>query len=312
MGDNKCLWICCGSFCISLVITGIVLFAVSFRSLEATEFGIKYNSYTKQIDQSQLYSEGTHFLGPTMKFIKFPSQIIALNVSSNTGFIVRTSDGMQLQLVIGMQYKLNKDLQVTLNLIRQWGADNIESVVERLAKDAIRYAGSGFPVDSYVYERQKVDLAMNGNLTSNLDGIGVQLQNFQLTEVRFPNTFQQIISDTQKLAIEADTVTQQQLKSVQEANGRLANAPANAANALTARQTRLTTELSRVDQMIQQYTKFVPDYITSLKTKFTTYGSGLFAAEYTRLVNDKVSSGQWTSVAEILPTPRDYRDMFAY
>lgn len=312
MGDNKCLWICCGSFCVSLVITGIVLFAVSFRSLEATEFGIKYNSYTKQIDQTKLYSEGTHFLGPTMKFIKFPSQIIALNVSSSNGFIVRTSDGMQLQLVVGMQYKLNKDLQVTLNLIRQWGADNIESVVERLSKDAIRYAGSGFPVDSYVYERQKVDTAMNANLTSNLESIGVQMQNFQLTEVKFPSTFQQIISDTQKLAIEADTVTQQQLKSVQEANGRLTNAPANAANALTARNTRLTTELSRVDQMIQQYTKYVPDYITALKTKVLTFGSGLFIDEFTKLVNEKLSSGQWSAVNELVPTPKDYRDMFAY
>jgi SPFH domain / Band 7 family len=313
MANNNCLWICCGSFCVSLVITGIILFSISFRSLEATEFGIKYNSYTKQIDQSQLYNQGTHFLGPTVKFIKFPSQVVALNLSSKTGFTVRTSDGMQLQLVVGIQYSLTKDLQVTLNLIRQWGADNVESVVERLAKDAVRYAGSGFPVDSYVYERSKVDSAMNANLTSNLELIGVQLQNFQLTDVQFPSTFQQIISDTQKLAIEADTVVQQQLKSVQQANGLLTNAPANAQNALTGKLTSLTNQLSRVDQMIQQYTSYVQKYIALLKTsRQPTMGSGLFVAEYGQLVNEKLSSGQWQSTGELVPTPKDYRDMFAY
>lgn len=39
---------CCGV----IIFTGIILFAVSWSSVEPTEWGLKYNAFTKSIDNT--------------------------------------------------------------------------------------------------------------------------------------------------------------------------------------------------------------------------------------------------------------------
>ena len=69
--SSKCL---CASVCtgvISAIIIIVVLIATSFSKLEAYEVGLEYNPNAVAINENKLYTEGTHFLGPGHKFIKF-------------------------------------------------------------------------------------------------------------------------------------------------------------------------------------------------------------------------------------------------
>jgi len=307
MVENKALWCGCGSFCCALIITGIVLFAVSFRSLEATEFGIKYNSFTKQIDESKIYDEGTYFVGPSVRFIKFPIEVKAVNF--NRDFFIRTADGMRLELVVSLQYKLNKKLDVTLQLLRNWGEESLEDVITKVSKDSVRQTASTYTVDYYVYNRQEVDAKMKTNLVKDLDTLGVNLENFQMTDVRFPTSFQNVILDTQNQQIESLNVLNEQAKAIQEANGRLARAPIDAQALFDQKKSVIISRMAAYDQMDTVYTSFVPLYTQELASKLSSYGNTLWASEYNSLINDKMTDGSW-NLKEFVPTPKTFKSLF--
>ena len=164
---NKAVWICCGGFCCAMIITGIVLLAISFKSLEATQFGIRYNAYSKQIDETKIYEEGTYYLGPGVRFIKFPIEVKSVNFPSSE-FAVRSRDGMKLSLTVSLQYKLSKKLDVTLQLLRKYGEDNYEPVIKKVAQDTIRTTASSFDLEKYVYSRQQVSSTMSTNLAAQM------------------------------------------------------------------------------------------------------------------------------------------------
>lgn len=307
-GKKVAAWVGCGTCSCAVIITFIVLLAISFKTLEATEFGIRYNSYTKQIDKTQLYDPGTHFVGPSARFIKFPQQVIAITFKADS-FIVRTLDGMGLNLGVSVQYKLSKQLDVTLKLLIDWGEGNYESVVEKLARDSIRNSAAKFSVDAYVYNRQAIDAKMTQELTVNLLEIGVSLQNFQLTDVQFPTSFQSVIRNTQQKQIEVTNTQNDREREIQQANGRLEKAATDASNYFLSQQSIIIARMSRFDAMSTVYPSFVNSYIAQLKTKESIYGTGLWYYELTSLINERMSSGKW-KVDDVVPTPSVFKAIF--
>lgn len=306
---KKAWWIGCGSFGCSIIITVIVLISVSFRTLEATEFGIRYNTYTKQIDKTQLYEPGTYFIGPSSRFIKFPQQVIAHTLNASE-YVVRTLDGMRLNLGVSLQYKLNKQLDVTLKLLLDWGEEAYEDVVQKLAKDSIRTSAAKFAVDSYVYNRQEIDQRMTQDLTTDLLEIGVSLQNFQLTEVVFPSSFQSVIVNTQQKQIEVTNTQNDRQRALQQAQGRLLKANTDAANYLLDQQTVIIQRMAKFDAMSAVYSTFVSSYIQQLVNTEGIYGLGTWYHELTGLINDRMSSGAW-NVDDVVPTPSEFKSIFA-
>lgn len=57
--------LCCG--CAAILITAIVLIAVSVKSLDANEVGLAIDGFSQNIN-TKLYTGGTYFLGPVYKF----------------------------------------------------------------------------------------------------------------------------------------------------------------------------------------------------------------------------------------------------
>ncbi len=53
----------------------IVLIATSVHKLEAYEVGFDYNPNAVEVNEAQLYDQGTYFLGPGHYFITFIKQI---------------------------------------------------------------------------------------------------------------------------------------------------------------------------------------------------------------------------------------------
>jgi hypothetical protein len=61
--DQKTKMLC---FCISsIVLATTVIVGVSFGAVEPTEYGILYNTITKQLDTSTILEGGLQYVGPT-------------------------------------------------------------------------------------------------------------------------------------------------------------------------------------------------------------------------------------------------------
>lgn len=308
MADNKGLWWGCCIFCVLGLITGIVLISISFSGLEATEFGIAYSAYSKRFDESKIYEQGTYFLGPSSRFIKFPLEIKSLTF--NNDFTIRSSDGMRLNLAVSFQYKLSKRLDLSIALIRNWGEGNLEQSIDKISKDSVRTTASGFAVDTYVYERSKVSDRMKANLSDDLNNMGVSLENFQLTEVTFPTAFADIISETQKQEIAIKNAQNNKLKAIDSANGDLAKANTDAANIYNNERSKIINEIASLNQKKLVYTDFLPKYNAQLQVKQALYGSALWYYEYMETINSKVNSGQWKSLSQTMVTPLNLKNIF--
>lgn len=92
MGDDAVRY-CAGCCCCGGLITAIVLIAISFSVLEATEMGLDYSSVSKSVSDEKLYPAGRHMLGVGHSFKKYLhirrlSYVVVVVVRSIVGVLV--------------------------------------------------------------------------------------------------------------------------------------------------------------------------------------------------------------------------------
>lgn len=92
--------------CTAIVLLVVVIggAAWSVGTVEPIEYGIKYNSLSKNIDEDGVvYTGGWYFIGPLTKFITYPSTAVnidfsRLNGAKNAPLFVRSSGGLGIDL----------------------------------------------------------------------------------------------------------------------------------------------------------------------------------------------------------------------
>lgn len=92
-------YIISGIVSIALIIGGI---AWSAGTVEPIQYGIKYNSISKSIDESKTYSGGWYLIGPFNSFITYPSTSINVDFSNlpnskSTPLVTRAGGKYKLQ-----------------------------------------------------------------------------------------------------------------------------------------------------------------------------------------------------------------------
>lgn len=81
MANYVCIGGC--SICLAIVILIFVLSGVD--TIEPTEVGIKYNSLSKSVDYSYIYSGGWYWLGLTNSFFTFPATVVNVDFTTFAG-----------------------------------------------------------------------------------------------------------------------------------------------------------------------------------------------------------------------------------
>lgn len=103
---------CCGVF-----ITLFILLMCSIKGLHVTKFAMKRNSINKRVDLETTYRGGRHVIGFWNDYITFPATLQSLewlssapldqeHVKDLSPMVMRTSDGLMVQLGITVQYRL--------------------------------------------------------------------------------------------------------------------------------------------------------------------------------------------------------------
>lgn len=84
MDLNKKLTCC---LCTSTVLAVISLVVIYFStgSVEPIALGIKYNKFSKQVDETAVYEGGWYFIGPLNSFIQFPKTQVNIDFSDLPG-----------------------------------------------------------------------------------------------------------------------------------------------------------------------------------------------------------------------------------
>merc|ERR1719387_2015121 len=101
MGGVACL-----GFFVFLYVSIQCLFAV----IPPNHVGVRYNSFTKDVDYSRVFEPGRHFTGPLSTYILFPTTVQFMKLK----LITRTNDGFPVTLGVTIEYQLKKDMVIKI------------------------------------------------------------------------------------------------------------------------------------------------------------------------------------------------------
>jgi hypothetical protein len=151
MASNGCACICC-VVCV-IVLISIILISLSFSSLAVNTYGLDYSGISKTINPF-IFTSGIHFLGLAHSFVEYPSQIISIDFSDESGndrgpIESRSTDGLQVKFAVQFQYTLNKNslLQLYLKYGEDYKNPCIRYAVDILSDRASQFTASQFFAD---------------------------------------------------------------------------------------------------------------------------------------------------------------------
>jgi len=177
----------------------IIILMLSWDTVEPTEWGLKYNSITKNIDGGSIYDSGRYFVFLFNSFITFPRTLKTIEFSNrieaNSGPLkTRTAEGLALELYISFQYKLVKgelsDLYSLANV-------DYEATFVRIARDTILQVAGIFKAPKYWEERQLIGEEMKRQLDIELRKAHATCQHLQVMQIELPDTYDDSIVQTQ-------------------------------------------------------------------------------------------------------------------
>ncbi|CAD7956787.1 unnamed protein product [Amoebophrya sp. A25] len=207
MSDTGAIRYCAACCCCSGLITAIVLIAISFSVLEATEMGLNYSSVSKSVSQEKLYPAGRHMLGVGHSFKIYPKdqQTVQFPGDKYKHLEARTFDGLEVILDLQFQYRLVEDLTSVLRIYYDWGLryDFAYAIVSR---NMLRDTASTWTAFEFFYNRTEIEAAMQTQLTQRIEADGGLLDDLQLLVINLPSAFEEELTATEQVRQEIEQV----------------------------------------------------------------------------------------------------------
>jgi len=196
---------CCG---IGSFVVFVVLFALSWDTLEPTEYGLVQNGVTGYVDldPDNVYESGRYFIWLRHFFLPFPRNLRNLDFSQGglrPPIPARTgpdpddkeSGGQPVTLSVAFQYRLKKravpDIYQTFGMA--W-----ESSYMRFAQQAITNVAQQFTPRTFWDDRRKIENAFREAVNKTLWTQGfAEVLNLQLLQVGFKENYENTITGIQ-------------------------------------------------------------------------------------------------------------------
>lgn len=194
-------------FVVAVIVMSSVLIGVSVnKKVAQNEYAIVANKYTMEL--VKVLEQGTYTVKPGDELNYYRSTVQTLNYDEFEGFLhCFSSDGLQIQLDITVQYLYKKDILVPI-LLKQFGNEkNYVSAFKAIVIDAILTSCANFTSDEYYTSRQNVENLMSETIVrdTNTSQIGIDVSLVQLKNIDFPDQFNQAIAQKQHTAQELQT-----------------------------------------------------------------------------------------------------------
>lgn len=187
-----------GTACGLFLLAVIAIFA-SLGSLSPLEYGLKYSTFSKKIDETYVYQGGRHMIGPFSSFVTFPATVqnIEFSLSPNATaapLSTRTQEGLALTLHISFQYHLDRNQIPAL-----YHSTNVhyESLFVKIAREGLQYGASQYKAVMYWQERQRIAKEMFDTINNGLNSSHAICSGLQLLRIDLPPQFEDKIVQTQ-------------------------------------------------------------------------------------------------------------------
>jgi len=177
----------------------IILLIICWDTVEPTEWGIKYNSVSKDINRETIYEGGRYLVSPFTSFVTFPRILKPIEFSLRPGaqsspLKTRTAEGLALELYVAFQYQL-----IPEELPELYALANVdyEATFVRIARDILLQVAGTYVAPKYWTERTEIGDNMKKQLDNELKKAHARCKHLQILQVELPTTYEDSIVQTQ-------------------------------------------------------------------------------------------------------------------
>lgn len=306
--------LCAG--CTGILVMIGVLVGISFAVLDTNEVGLNVNAFSQEVDTTTLWEAGTHFIGISNSFVKFPKTQQSVKFAAAGGddgdpVGVRSADGLPMTISFSFNYQLALQVDSISNLYLSFGEmPSVHDMILRVSTNVIRSVASDFEAFEFFSSTATtsgqaiVSQSMFGNLTTDLSKFGINVQTFLLQDIGIPASFSaaraalttaqqdqvQAANDAIVAQINARTSVD---RAAQEAQLIITTAQANAATSV------LTTEAA-IDSMLARFSAQRDSYL-AYKQQLNLSPEQLLTAIWLDAQEDMFTSNPASIVAVPVP-----------
>eukprot|EP00808_Paulinella_micropora_P030790 g23284.t1 len=187
MNDVLCVGICISS----LLLTGVILFAVSFGTLEPTQVGLKYNKVTVEV-YPEVYNNGRYFIGLGSEFIKFPMDLQLVEFIGPAALRAWSKEGQLVELDMSVEYRLRRS--DIFNLYSRYGTD-YHGRYQVMTVRAVKQISKEYEAVEFFTHREQIGREMAAALRARFGEEYADVELFNLRHIGLPNGFEQKIVD---------------------------------------------------------------------------------------------------------------------
>jgi len=197
---------------IGLAISGLVIIVLLFNSVTRVATGhVGVLTLFGKVTGESL-GEGIHLINPLKTNNEMSIQTQTIKESAS----VPSAEGLMMSLDTSLIYHLNPDRAA--EVFQKIGADYENVVVESTLRSAIREATASHSANAlYTGEREMVGKQIYDELTSQLNGRGLTVENVLLRDIQLPTTLKAAIEAKQQAEQESLAMSFRLQKETQEA-----------------------------------------------------------------------------------------------
>jgi regulator of protease activity HflC (stomatin/prohibitin superfamily) len=260
------------------------------RVVEQDEYVVKYNTWTNQFDNDHILTQGRYATPFGVEFFKFKRTLQNIELDE---LECMTMDKVILRLNVILQIQYYPEYLIG-TVLRQYGTNsNYKNLIVTIANSTILNTCLQWSVEQYYMDRSKIDNSMYLELVSNINKTTIQTQVvfFQLVDIKFPDSYSDLIKEKQNIEQNKQTALNDRTNKLTQAQTQIVinqkNAQINIVNANMTSNILLNKAYTVGEQIIKLW-EFRTNYLYDVKKKLDLNPSQLL--DYIK--QEKISSTQ--------------------
>mmetsp|Transcript_6370 Transcript_6370/g.14994 ORF Transcript_6370/g.14994 Transcript_6370/m.14994 type:complete len:332 (-) Transcript_6370:364-1359(-) len=198
----------CCCFCVTAVITMIVVLAMGFQTIETNVVAFHYDGNAMKLEEDPnggpvLYtSPGLEFVGPGHRFISYSTLEQTMNFEGDKKLVGRTSDGLEITIDFSFQYLLDTTQDSLKALYDKFG--DRPKKMQRMFRNVAYWAALDALSKYTAYEANEQKEALGSSLQSRINAklnqyFSASITQLQLSDVGLPYEIANAITETQSV-----------------------------------------------------------------------------------------------------------------
>jgi hypothetical protein len=196
MLSNKIIFIGINIFVFGLLIF-IFTLPLNFQKVEQDEYAIEYNTITNKF-YNKVLTQGIYLKPLNIEFYKFKRTLQNIEVD---GLDCMSRDKVIVKLHVILQIQYYSESLKNIILTQYSDDSNYKDLINSLTYSTILNSCLYWSVEQYYMDRSKIDNMMFNQLVSNINisSIGSQVIFFQLVDIKFPDSYSNLIKEKQNI-----------------------------------------------------------------------------------------------------------------